>query len=133
LIELKNHPPRDVIRTAEKPLRYGARIPAEDSAEMQRFRWVDEVLVHTLPPNIYRTPREALQAFAYIEAHSAAANWSLPARLGAQYLGAAAMWGISKRLKKCVDMRTLWGSKTKLPGSTAKLLGLTQLLWFFKC
>ena len=95
---------RDVVRTAEIPLRYGTsgqgKLPNEDSDEMKRFRWVDDVLVHTLPPNIYRTPREALQAFEYIDAHSVSANWSAPARFGAMYFGAAAMWAISKRLKK---------------------------------
>jgi microsomal prostaglandin-E synthase 2 len=33
------------------------------SAERQWRKWADEVLVHTLSPNVYRTKEEALQAF----------------------------------------------------------------------
>jgi microsomal prostaglandin-E synthase 2 len=37
------------------------------SEEEEKWRsWVDEHLVHLLSPNIYRTPREALQAFDYL-------------------------------------------------------------------
>ena len=34
--------------------------------EMKWRRWVDEVFVHTLSPNIYRTAAESLQAMEYI-------------------------------------------------------------------
>ncbi len=54
-------------------------------------------MVHTLSPNIYRTPREALQAFDYM---STVGNFSSFERVMAKYVGAAVMFGLSRRLKK---------------------------------
>ena len=33
-------------------------------------KWVDNTFVHTLSPNIYRTPSEAMQAFEYFTKQS---------------------------------------------------------------
>ncbi|KAL4578989.1 hypothetical protein LXL04_015124 [Taraxacum kok-saghyz] len=59
--------------------------------------WVDNHLVHVLSPNIYRSPSEALESFDYITTHG---NFSLGERVVAKYGGAAAMYFVSKKLKK---------------------------------
>lgn len=62
---------------------------------------MDDVFVHTLSPNVYRTPEEALQAFKWF---SDTGDWEkhFPAweRYLMIYVGASAMWLIGKRLKK---------------------------------
>ncbi|XP_004291342.1 PREDICTED: prostaglandin E synthase 2-like [Fragaria vesca subsp. vesca] len=69
-----------------------------DNEEEKKWRhWVDNHLVHVLSPNIYRTPSEALESFDYITSHG---NFSLSERLVAKYGGAAAMYFVSKKLKK---------------------------------
>ncbi|XP_066346796.1 uncharacterized protein [Miscanthus floridulus] len=60
-------------------------------------RWVDEHLVHVLSPNIYRTTSEALESFDYIAKHG---NFSFTERFAVKYAGAAAMYMVSKKLKK---------------------------------
>ena len=66
--------------------------------EERKWReWVDAKLIHTLSPNIYRTPREALQAMDYI---SQVGNFSAVERTAAKYVGAVAMYFLGKRLKK---------------------------------
>jgi len=67
------------------------------SEEEKWRRWVDEHLVHLLSPNIYRTPKEALQAFDYL---TTSGNFSTMERATGKYFGAAAMYFIGKRLKK---------------------------------
>ncbi|KAK4536185.1 hypothetical protein CDCA_CDCA07G2210 [Cyanidium caldarium] len=63
----------------------------------QWFRWIDDWFVHTLPPNIYRTRQEALQTFDYITEEG---NFTPFQRLRVRYFGAAAMYFVSRRLKK---------------------------------
>ncbi|KAL0902555.1 hypothetical protein ABMA27_000395 [Loxostege sticticalis] len=69
--------------------------------EREWRQWADRVLVHTLSPNVYRTPGEALETFKWFEE---AGGWrqSFPSWECALmvYGGAAAMWIIAKRLKK---------------------------------
>ncbi|XP_058780790.1 uncharacterized protein LOC131654886 [Vicia villosa] len=66
--------------------------------EEKKWRgWVDNHLVHVLSPNIYRTVSEALESFDYITTKG---NFSLYERLVAKYGGAAAMYFVSKKLKK---------------------------------
>lgn len=64
-------------------------------------KWADNVLVHLLSPNVYRTPGEALETFKWFEE---VGEWQqkFPAWECAvmTYGGAFAMWLISKRLKK---------------------------------
>lgn len=86
-------------------LMYGQHPPGrtkEDIVEERKWRkWVDDVLVHVLSPNVYRTPSEALQAFQWFskvggwEEHFA--TWE---RLLVIYAGAAAMYIIGKNLKR---------------------------------
>lgn len=70
--------------------------------EERKWRvWVDDSLVHVLSPNIYRTPKEALQAFKWF---SEVGDWKkhfpLWERLMVVYVGATAMYFVGKRLKK---------------------------------
>lgn len=64
-------------------------------------RWVDETLVHTLSPNIYQSPGEAIRTFKYLsEAGEWDKNfpaWQVPLMI---YAGAISMYVIGKRLKK---------------------------------
>lgn len=71
-------------------------------AEERKWRkWVDDTLVHTLSPNVYRTPTEALQAFNWFDKmgqwENHFANWE---RNLVIYFGASVMWIIGKSLKK---------------------------------
>ncbi|KAK8551763.1 hypothetical protein V6N13_120197 [Hibiscus sabdariffa] len=65
--------------------------------EKKWCEWVDNHLVHVLSPNIYRSTSEALESFDYITTHG---NFSFTERLVAKYAGAAAMYFVSKKLKK---------------------------------
>lgn len=78
-----------------------------DLAEERQWReWADNVLVHSLSPNIYRTIPEAMQAFRNF---SVMGNWeehfSFIERMTAIYMGSAAMFLISKRLKKKYNLK----------------------------
>ncbi|PHU21004.1 hypothetical protein BC332_12155 [Capsicum chinense] len=69
-----------------------------DANEESKWRkWVDDHLVHMLSPNIYRSTSEALESFDYITSHG---NFSFTERITAKYAGAAAMYFVSKKLKK---------------------------------
>ncbi|KAF3776104.1 Prostaglandin E synthase 2 [Nymphaea thermarum] len=61
------------------------------------MKWVDNHLVHVLAPNIYRSPSEALESFDYI---TTLGNFTTLERWTAKYAGAAAMYLVSKKLKK---------------------------------
>lgn len=73
------------------------RLPTDAEEEEKWRRWVDEHLVHVLSPNIYRSVSEALESFDYITTHG---NFSTMERLTGKYVGAAAMYFVSKKLKK---------------------------------
>lgn len=63
--------------------------------------WVDETFIHIISPNVYRTFGEALQTFRYFdEVGEWKRNFPTWERYLAIYLGATAMFFISKRLKK---------------------------------
>lgn len=68
-----------------------------DDEETRWRRWVDEHLVHMLSPNIYRSTSEALESFDYITSNG---NFSWSERFAVKYAGAAAMYVVSKKLKK---------------------------------
>ncbi|KAG8231501.1 hypothetical protein J437_LFUL007664 [Ladona fulva] len=75
---------------------------SEALAEERKWRkWADEVLVHTLSPNVYRTFGESLQSFRWF---SELGEWERLFPVWESYLivyvGALAMWMIGKRLKK---------------------------------
>ncbi|XP_011632769.1 prostaglandin E synthase 2 [Pogonomyrmex barbatus] len=73
-----------------------------DITEERNWRkWVDEVFVHTLSPNVYRTFNESYKTFNWF---SDVGKWEeyFPTweRLLIVNVGATAMWLIGKRLKK---------------------------------
>ncbi|KAL8110249.1 uncharacterized protein LOC141671763 [Apium graveolens] len=69
-----------------------------DNEEEKQWRsWVDNHLVHMLSPNIYRTTSEALESFDYITSNG---NFSFTEKYTVKYAGAAAMYFVSKNLKK---------------------------------
>ena len=69
--------------------------------EERKWRqWTDNVLVHTLSPNIYRTPAESLQAFRHFsDVGEWPSTFGLFERLFVIYVGAAAMYFVGKLLK----------------------------------
>jgi len=74
----------------------------EDIVEERKWRkWVDDELVHSLSPNVYRTPAEALAAFQWFDKvggwERVFSSWE---RYLVVYFGAFVMWLLSKRLKK---------------------------------
>ncbi|KAL6504766.1 hypothetical protein OROHE_023524 [Orobanche hederae] len=85
----------DIINKLTKKIHPGS--VKEDNEENKWRSWVDNHLVHILSPNIYRTTSEALESFDYITSHG---NFSFTERITAKYAGAAAMYFVSKRLKK---------------------------------
>lgn len=72
-----------------------------DRDERKWRKWADDVLVHMLSPNVYRTREEALQAFNWF---SEVGEWdrlfSFIERALVIYVGAFAMWMIGKKLQK---------------------------------
>lgn len=64
--------------------------------EIKWRKWADDWLVHLISPNVYRTPAEALASFDYIVREGKFGTFE---GFFAKYIGAAAMWLISKRLK----------------------------------
>lgn len=69
----------------------------DDDEEIKWRRWVDNHLVHVLSPNIYRNTSEALESFDYITSNG---NFSFTEKITVKYAGAAAMYFVSKKLKK---------------------------------
>ncbi|RVW42480.1 Prostaglandin E synthase 2 [Vitis vinifera] len=78
------------------PEKYLDSVPDGDE-EIKWLGWVDNHLVHVLSPNIYRSASEAIESFDYITTHG---NFSFTERIIAKYGGAAAMYFVSKKLKK---------------------------------
>ncbi|XP_049630143.1 prostaglandin E synthase 2 [Suncus etruscus] len=70
--------------------------------EMKWRQWADDWLVHLISPNVYRTPTEALASFDYIVKEG---RFGLVEGAVAKYVGAAAMYLISKRLKSRHHLR----------------------------
>ncbi|XP_044052080.1 prostaglandin E synthase 2 [Siniperca chuatsi] len=64
--------------------------------EMKWRQWADDWLVHLISPNVYRTTGEALASFDYIVREGKFGTYE---GFFAKYVGAAAMFLISKRLK----------------------------------
>lgn len=65
--------------------------------ELRWLTWVDEKLVKLLPPNIYRSMPESLQTFDYV---SECMDFTAVQKVAIRYVGAAAMYGVAKKLKK---------------------------------
>ncbi|WCJ35070.1 Prostaglandin E synthase 2 [Euphorbia peplus] len=86
----------DIIDKLFQRINPDKSIPNGDEESKWRG-WVDNHLVHVLSPNIYRSPSEALESFDYITTQG---NFSFAERVFAKYAGAAAMYFVSKKLKK---------------------------------
>lgn len=70
--------------------------------EERKWRaWADDHLVHLISPNVYRTKDEAMETFEWF---SEVGEWGVHFPTWERdlmvYVGAIAMWAISKRLKK---------------------------------
>lgn len=63
---------------------------------MKWRQWADDWLVHLISPNVYRTTNEALASFDYIVREGKFGTFE---GFFAKYVGAVAMFVISKRLK----------------------------------
>ncbi|XP_062027888.1 uncharacterized protein LOC133743850 [Rosa rugosa] len=79
------------------PQRVAVSTSEEDDEEKKWRKWVDNHLVHMLSPNIYRNTSEALESFDYITSNG---NFSYTEKITVKYAGAAAMYFVSKKLKK---------------------------------
>ncbi|XP_044764612.1 prostaglandin E synthase 2 [Coccinella septempunctata] len=79
----------------------------EELNEERKWRkWVDDVLVHTLSPNVYRTKEEAFQAFNWFsEVGEWEKNFPEWERQLIIYVGAYAMLMIGKKLKKKYQLK----------------------------
>jgi microsomal prostaglandin-E synthase 2 len=89
-VQLNNS--RDIIDSLHQSL------PQEVGGLNSEWRnWTDDKFVHVLVSNIYRSIGESLESFAYISENG---NFNTVQRWGAKYAGAAAMYGISKIVKK---------------------------------
>lgn len=72
--------------------------------EREWREWVDSHFIHLISPNVYRTWSESLETFRWFEQVGEwRANFPTWERVLAVYVGAAAMFAISKRLKKRLD------------------------------
>ncbi|PWA97751.1 Glutaredoxin [Artemisia annua] len=79
------------------PVKASSVVSNDDDEEKKWRRWVDDHLVHMLSPNIYRNASEALESFDYIANNG---NFSSYEKYTVKYAGAAAMYFVSKKLKK---------------------------------
>ncbi|CAN6483293.1 unnamed protein product [Victoria cruziana] len=87
-----------IIATLQRQINRTKESSADSAVEEEKWcRWVDDHLVHVLAPNIYRSPSEALESFDYI---TTLGNFTRLERWTAKYAGAAAMYVVSKKLKK---------------------------------
>lgn len=85
---------------------YGTDKDSKARQQEKKWReWADNKLVHFISPNVYRTPREALQAFHYFsdvgEWERLFPDWE---RHIVIYVGATVMYFIGKMLKKKYQM-----------------------------
>ncbi|CAK5089791.1 unnamed protein product [Meloidogyne enterolobii] len=102
--------------------------------EREWREWVDTHFVHLISPNVYRTWSDSLATFRWFEQVGEwERNFPTWERVLAVYVGAAAMWGISKRLKKrhhIVDereeMRKAFDKFMKAKGPERKFMGGEQ-------
>uniref|UniRef100_A0AC35FSB6 Prostaglandin E synthase 2 n=1 Tax=Panagrolaimus sp. PS1159 TaxID=55785 RepID=A0AC35FSB6_9BILA len=90
------YPNQYFVMTEESKIDVGA---ARDEREWRE--WIDSHFIHLISPNVYRTWDESLETFRYFDKVGEwDRNFPTWERYLAVYMGAAAMWGISKRLKK---------------------------------
>ncbi len=74
--------------------------------EREWRQWVDSKFMHVIAPNVYRTLKESLDAFHWFDkAGQWEQNFNTFERYCAKYLGAIAMYFISKRLKTRYELK----------------------------
>eukprot|EP00172_Hildenbrandia_rubra_P004191 Plantae.Rhodophyta-Hildenbrandia_rubra.ctg8018.p1 GENE.Plantae.Rhodophyta-Hildenbrandia_rubra.ctg8018~~Plantae.Rhodophyta-Hildenbrandia_rubra.ctg8018.p1 ORF type:complete len:333 (+),score=61.09 Plantae.Rhodophyta-Hildenbrandia_rubra.ctg8018:256-1254(+) len=88
---------QDIISAVDKMIRPEAGEEKENVEEEKWVKWTDDHLIHLISPNIYRTPRESMQAFEYIADNS---KFGTIQRFAIRYSGAMAMYFIAKKIKK---------------------------------
>lgn len=77
------------------------RTPEERIMERKWRQWTDDVLVHTISPNVYRTYPESLEAFHHFSDWGEwEKNFSTVTRLFIIYAGSVIMYFIGKIVKK---------------------------------
>lgn len=81
----------DIINSIQS--QFGHKSQGGESISQQ---WVDTQFIRLMPPNIYRTIPESLQAFDYVLTEG---KFTWGERTVARYIGAGAMYLISKKLK----------------------------------
>ncbi|EFA00341.1 prostaglandin E synthase 2 [Tribolium castaneum] len=82
------------------------KISREINEERQWRKWVDEVFVHVLSPNVYRTREEAFEAFNWFsEVGEWEKNFPSWERNLIIFVGASAMYLIGKKLQKKYSLK----------------------------
>ncbi|KAF7633399.1 Glutaredoxin domain-containing protein [Meloidogyne graminicola] len=130
--EVTEHLNKYFVMWGDTKLDNGQMRDVRDEREWRE--WVDNHFVHLISPNVYRTLSDSLATFRWF---SQVGEWerNFPTweRILAVYVGAAAMWGISKRLKKrhhIVDereeMREAFDKFMKAKGPDRKFMGGDQ-------
>jgi len=70
-------------------------------------KWCDEVFIHTIAPNVYRTPSESLKTFAvYSRMGEWEQNFTSMERNTSIYVGSAVMYILGKVIKRRYNLKT---------------------------
>lgn len=92
--------------------------------EREWREWVDNWFIHLISPNVYRNWSESLETFRWFEQvgdwHRAFPAWE---RILAVYVGAAAMFFLSKTLKKKYVQQLYRKFMDDLSGTTSPMNG----------
>lgn len=86
-----------IITILNQIYNYKEKTKDEIESEIKWREWVDNKFIHTIPPNIYRTNEEALEAFEYISNQN---GFRWDQKLVIKYMGAPIMQIVAKKLKK---------------------------------
>ncbi|GJD10053.1 Prostaglandin E synthase 2 [Galdieria sulphuraria] len=89
----------DIVLTIQNSLqntKNGRAISPLTLEQRKWLDWIDDYFIHLLPPNIYRTPKEAVRSFDYIVHHSKFSYWQQETT---RWFGGLAMYMVAKRLK----------------------------------
>lgn len=98
---------RDGKVVSDCPLKYYVMNCSQSEQKLDEVReervwrqWVDDHFIHLISPNVYRTPKEALETFNWFsEFGDWKENFTPWNQILAKYVGAFMMYFIAKRLK----------------------------------
>ncbi|VDM61318.1 unnamed protein product [Angiostrongylus costaricensis] len=98
---------RDGKVVSDCPLKYFVMDRSQSEQKLDEVReervwrqWVDDRFIHLISPNVYRTPKEALETFNWFsEFGDWKENFTPWNQILAKYVGAFMMYFIAKRLK----------------------------------